>query len=195
MKKAYLTGVLLVVTVLLLAVYFYFRVPKAEAPTQLPLSATTTKAEIIPVPQTDGYKNTSYLIEGDDIMLKNGSAETPSAPGSPSMNLTDYFGNEVTTDLNADGKQDVVFLLTHQTGGTGVFYYIVAALKTDSGYKGSQAFFIGDRIAPQTTEVKEGVIIVNYADRKVGATFAEIPTEAKSLQLQFEVASMKFIKK
>ena len=193
MKKAYLTGVLLVVTVLLLAVYFYFRVPKAEAPTQLPLSATTTKAEIIPVPQTDGYKNTSYLIDGDDIMLKNGSAETPSVPGSASMNLTDYFGNEVTTDLDADGKPDVVFLLTHQTGGTGVFYYVVAALKTDTGYKGSEGFFIGDRIAPQTTQVKDGVITVNYADRKVGATFSEPPTEGKSLRLQLDVNAMKFI--
>jgi hypothetical protein len=191
MKKAYVVGGVFVV-VWFLVVYFYVRVPKVEAPTEAPASTATSSVAVSPAPVTDGYKNASYRIEGDEVTLVQGAAETPSAPGSASVNLTNYFGNEVMADLNGDGKQDVVFLLTRQTGGTGVFYYVVVALKTDTGYKGSEAFFVGDRIAPQTTEVKDGVVVVNYADRKAGATFAEPPTEGKSLRLRFDPQTMKF---
>jgi hypothetical protein len=193
MKKIYIVGVVLIVVAWFLVVYFYVRVPKVEAPTEATVSTSTAAVQTPVTEPVDGYKNTSYQIEGKVVTLIHGAAETSSAPGSTSVNLTNYFGNEVRTDLNGDGKEDVVFLLTHQTGGTGVFYYVVAALKTDAGYKGSEALFIGDRIAPQTTEVKDGIITINYADRKAGASFAEPPTEGKSMQVRFDVPHMKFI--
>ena len=91
------------------------------------------------------------------------------APGSASKILTRYFGNEIRHDLNGDGREDVVFLLTQETGGSGVFYYAVAALDTEQGYVGSEGLLLGDRIAPQTTEIGTGnIVIVTYADRAPG---------------------------
>ena len=97
-------------------------------------------------------KNAEYMIEGERVKLKNGITETAAAPDSASKVVTRYFGNEFVLDLNDDGREDTVFLLTQETGGTGTFYYVVAALNTERGYIGSEALLLGDRVAPQITE-------------------------------------------
>lgn len=132
------------------------------------------------------YKNISYKINGVDITLINGLAETEIAPGSASKLITRYFGNEAHGDLNADGLEDVAFLLTQDGGGSGTFYYIAAALKASVGYQGTNAIFLGDRIAPQTTEIKNGEIIVNYADRKPGEPMTSQPSVGVSKYLKVE---------
>ncbi|MDR3547689.1 MAG: hypothetical protein P4M11_05380 [Candidatus Pacebacteria bacterium] len=111
------------------------------------------------------YKDASYIIEGQKVTLVNGRAEEESAPGSASKTITQYFGNEATGDLNGDGIPDVAFILTQTGGGSGTFYYVVVALKTSDGYEGTNAMLLGDRIAPQTTEIRDGELLVNYADR------------------------------
>ncbi len=128
-----------------------------------------------PAPVND-YKNISYEVEGESVQLRNGTSESEAAPGSAEMITTEYFGNEVKADFNNDGTQDVAFILTQSGGGTGVFYYVVAALKTFDGYKGTNAIILGDRIAPQTTEFHNGQILVNYADRKPGEPFSADPS-------------------
>jgi heat shock protein HslJ len=139
------------------------------------------------------YKDAEYTIEGMQVKLTKGFAETEAAPGSASKITTKYFGNELRTDLNADGREDVVFLLTQQTGGTGTNYYVVAALNTENGYVGSEGYLLGDRIAPQTTEKGSGnIIIVNYADRAAGQPFTDAPSVGKSVRLILDVPSMQF---
>ncbi|MFA6463514.1 MAG: hypothetical protein WCV55_00735 [Candidatus Paceibacterota bacterium] len=113
----------------------------------------------------DDFKNTSYSIEGQVVTLQNGLAETEILPGSASKKTTKYFGNELKTDLDGDGLQDVAFLLTQNSSGSGTFYYVVVALNTKDGYVGTNAILLGDRIAPQTTEFKDGKIVVNFAER------------------------------
>ena len=54
-------------------------------------------------------KNGTYLIDGQPLTLTNGLFEIQAAPGSSSKQITRYFGNEVTGDLNKDGKADVAF--------------------------------------------------------------------------------------
>lgn len=87
-----------------------------------------------------------------------------------------YFGNEVEADLNSDGKVDKVMLVTENSIGTGVFYYVVVNLKTEDGYTETNKIFLGDRIAPQTTEVHDSEIVVNYADRKASEPMTNIPS-------------------
>lgn len=126
-------------------------------------------------------KNATYRINGQAVTLRNGTAETEVAPGSASKILTKYFGNEVKHDFDDDGREDIAFLLTQETGGSGTFFYVVAALNTANGYVGSEGLFLGDRIAPQTTEMGKGnIIVVNYAERKPGEGFAVQPSVGKS---------------
>ncbi len=143
------------------------------------------------------YKDAEYIISGMRVRLVDGVAETEVAPGSASKLVTRYFGNEVVTDLDADGRADVAFLLTQDTGGSGTFYYVVAALNTERGYVGSEGLLLGDRIAPQTTAVSQnpshkGVIVVNYVDRAPGEPMTTQPSVGKSLWLKLDPGAMQF---
>lgn len=151
----------------------------------------TDKKEVSSV-VTD-YKNASYRIEGQAVKLTNGVSEVESAPGSVSKTITKYFGNELKKDLDGDGREDIAFLLTQETGGSGTFFYVVAALDTDQGYIGSHAVLLGDRIAPQTTESGPSKsIVVNYADRASGEPMTTSPSVGKSIRLILDPTSLQF---
>lgn len=132
------------------------------------------------------YKNATYLIEGSFIPLTDGIFEAEIAPGLATKITTRYFGNEAIGDLNNDGKSDVAFLLTQDTGGSGTFFYIVVALQTTSGTEGSNAILLGDRIAPQNTTIENGRITVNYADRNPGEPFTTQPSLGVSKYFKIE---------
>ncbi len=143
------------------------------------------------------YKNAEYVIDGSRIKLENGIAEEEAAPGSATKIVTKYFGNELRTDLNDDGKEDVVFLLTQETGGSGTFFYVVAALNINDDYVGSDGFLLGDRIAPQSTEVSKNekhknVIVVNYADRSTNESMSSSPSVNKSVYLKLDIQNLQW---
>jgi len=145
---------------------------------------------------TKDHKNATYVIEGVPTILVNGLSEV-AVPNSSAKIVTRYFGNELKTDLNGDGLEDVVFLLTQETGGSGVFYYAVAAIQSESGYRGSNGFLLGDRIAPQTTELSrdvrhQGAVVINYADRAPGEPMSAQPSVGKSVYLTLDAETMQW---
>jgi len=132
-----------------------------------------------PKPENNGassVQSATYLINNENITLVNGLATTAITPGAASKTVTRYFGNAATGDLNNDGQNDTAFLLTQESGGSGIFYYVAVALMTGRGYQGLNAIFLGDRIAPQTTAIKDGQVIVNYADRNPGDPLVAPPS-------------------
>lgn len=145
--------------------------------------------------EKNNSKNTTYTIDDLPVSLVAGEASTPAAPGSASEIVTKYFGNEVATDLNNDGREDLVFLLTQSPGGSGTFFYVVAALNTSDGWVGSKGYLLGDRIAPQTTELSQdpnhqNVIVVNYLDRAAGQSRVDQPSVGKSVWLKLDPTTM-----
>jgi len=130
------------------------------------------------------FKNATYIIEGQALTLRNGNFESEIATDSASKIVTRYFGNEAFGDLNGDGQADVAFLLTQNGGGSGTFYYVAVALAGAKGYAGLNAIFLGDRIAPQTTEIRDGQIIVNFAVQKNDEPLTAIPSLAVSKYFQ-----------
>lgn len=122
------------------------------------------------------YRNVSYAIAGQSIRLEDGIAEDASIADSATKLMTRLFGNEVRADLNGDGVEDIAFIVTQDGAGSGTFFYVTAALGAEGGYRGVNAVFLGDRIAPQTTEFRNGEIIVNYADRRIDDPFTAEPT-------------------
>ncbi len=135
----------------------------------------------------ESIMDVTYSISGRPIQL----VKQP----TKDVGLATYFGNEIITDLNNDGNADSVFLITQERTTGEVLYYLVAALKTDTGYVGSQAMLIGDRIAPQTTEVQQGYtnrIIINYAVRKPGENMTASPSVGKSMYVLFDPRQLDF---
>lgn len=141
------------------------------------------------------YQNISYIIDGVSVKLNDGVSEVEVMPGSASKIMTRYFGNEFITDLNADGRQDVVFLLTQNNGGSGTFFYVVAALNIKDGYIGSDGYLLGDRISPQTIGLSQNsrhknVVVVNYVDRKEDEPMSAQPSVGKSVYLKLDESDM-----
>ncbi len=137
------------------------------------------------------------MIDGLRVKLADGLAGADTSPGSASRIVTRYFGNELKTDLNDDGREDVVFLLTQQRGGSGTFFYAVAALNTEAGYLGSDGYLLGDRIAPQTTAVSrnprhENVIVVHYSDRRPDEPMTSQPFVGKSVYLKLDAETVRW---
>lgn len=152
-----------------------------------------------PKAASQSFRNPSYTINNQAIVFTNGVSEIEAAPGSASKITTKYFGNEIHHDLNNDGKEDIIFLVTQTTGGSGTFYYVVAAVTSPEGYIGSHGYLLGDRIAPQATEMskekgKENIVVVNYADRNSWESFATRPSVGKTVMLSFDPETLKFTK-
>jgi hypothetical protein len=138
-------------------------------------NAQPQRETAVPDPIPASIKDTTYVVEHQAVTLVNGLSVMP-IEGSATKVTTKYFGNEVAGDFNNDGRADTAFLLTQDTGGSGTFYYLVVALKTSTGYQGTNGILLGDRIAPQTTGYLNGLIVVNYADRGPKEPMTTIPT-------------------
>ena len=57
------------------------------------------------------------------------------------------------------------------------------ALNANGGFRGTNAVLLGDRIAPQTIEIRDGVVIANYADRRPEESMAVLPSVGMSKYL------------
>lgn len=139
-------------------------------------------------PTATDYQDAAYLIEGQWVPLEDGIATDETGDNGPET-VTKYFGNELWTDLDGDGSDDVAFILTQERVDGSVLYYGAAALSTKQGYLGTEAYPLGDRIAPQPTTVSPNprhtrVIVFNFADRAPGADMSTAPSIGKSVYLK-----------
>lgn len=126
--------------------------------------------------------NISYSIDGTVTDLVNGKNEQEAAPGSTTKIVTQVFGEPTLGDINSDGKSDAAVMLVQDGGGSGTFYYVAAAINSADGVgvsnsaSGTNAIFLGDRIAPDTIQIKNGVVVINYADRAANDPMTTTPS-------------------
>ncbi|WP_027716607.1 Gmad2 immunoglobulin-like domain-containing protein [Desulfuromonas sp. TF] len=142
-------------------------------PPEQPKAATVGQAA-----EADSPASATYRIAGRFVSLSGGRAENQVIPGAASRTVTEIFGEPVAGDLDGDGTADAALLLVQQTGGSGSFFHLAAALQKDRKWQGSNAVFLGDRIAPQELSVRNGLIIIRYAEHRPGEPMAAAPTSA-----------------
>lgn len=146
------------------------------------------------------YHAVEFYLSGERVQLVDGVARTQTMMGSASESVVRYFGNEASGDLNNDGRPDMAFLITQESGGSGTFFYAVGAIQNAAGrYQGTEAVLIGDRIAPQTTEIRDlpddrasTILIINYADRAPGEPMSAQPSVGKTLHLKLDPQTLQF---
>ena len=130
--------------------------------------------------------NASYLIEDEVITLSAGRAAHPVVTGSAEQVETRVFGAPEWSDLDADGVEDAAVILVHRTGGSGTFLYIAAAMRAQEGFIGTNAVLLGDRIAPRSLQIRNGVLLASYADRQPGEPMSAAPTVAHTKYLTLQ---------
>ncbi len=117
-------------------------------------------------------RNAIYTLEGRPVPLYDGRHEAEAAPGSAAKVATSVFGEPAFGDLDGDGAEDAALLLVQDPGGSGTFYYVAASISEKGRYRGTEAVFLGDRIAPRRIGIRNGVVVVEYADRRPGEPMA-----------------------
>lgn len=162
--------------------FFHGSSPRSSDGTRI-IGTSTTPSGVSFVPATDPA-NATYLVDGTPVTLVNGTARRPAASGSASMTTTRLFGAPVMGDLARNGRSDAAVILAQDSGGSGTFFSAAAAIASGTADVprtiGTNAVLLGDRIAPQTVEIKGGVMIVNYADRAPDQPMSAAPSVGKT---------------
>ncbi|MEI6553493.1 MAG: hypothetical protein WCO09_02895, partial [bacterium] len=120
--------------------------------------------------------NFTYDIEGEKIILKDGTSTSDVVPGSAEKLETTVFDKPAIGDLNGDGKNDSAILLVQDSGGTGLFYYLVGVYSDAGVAKNTNSIFIGDRIEPVSVVIKNSKIELSYVDRNPNDPMTADPT-------------------
>jgi len=111
---------------------------------------------------TQDYMTTKYEIDGEMVELET--------------NRVEYFGNEAWADFNADGQDDVSFLIARTSEAGERSYYVAAALNLEEGFEGMNTVFLGNNIAIQTAEYKNGLLVVNFTNENEDQTIQDSMT-------------------
>ncbi len=127
-----------------------------------------------------------YWIEAEAVQLNKGRALIETVPEAASKTVIRIFGDPVYGDLNHDGITDAALLLTRTSGGSGTFYFVAAAINRDGRYEGTEAVFLGDRIAPEALLIGHSLVIVDYKDRQSGEPMVAEPGVDRSMYLLFD---------
>lgn len=134
--------------------------------------------EIAPIVSKPDIANASFIIEEEEVRLKNGKSSTEISPNSAVTIETALSGEPVYGDINGDGKNDAVSLATQSGGGSGLFVYLLAYVSGNVEYKSLEAVFLGDRISPESLKIdSKGTVLVNYLDRLESDPMSAEPTQ------------------
>jgi len=125
-------------------------------------------------------RDATYTVDGRQVPLRNGRYETEAAPGSAVKAVTAVVGEPAVGDLEGDGDEDVAILLVHDPGGSGTFYYIAASINESGRYRGTEAVLLGDRISPGRIGIRNGVVVVEYTDRRPDEPMSALPSVGRS---------------
>ena len=124
--------------------------------------------------------NFTYEVEGETIKLVGGTSTVDISPGSAEKLETVTFNKPAIGDLNHDGKNDSAVLLVQDSGGSGLFYYLVAIIDEAGVAKNTNSIFIGDRIEPKNISISNNKIRLDFVDRNIDEPMSAEPTVKKT---------------
>jgi len=168
--KIIIAVLLLVIIALVVYVFVDSKDAKQNKFANIDNSATSTKnVNFDPL-------NFTYTLEDEKVTLVDGISKTDIVPGSVEKLETTVFEKPAVGDLNGDKKNDSALLLVQDSGGTGLFYYLVAVVSDAGVVKNTNSIFIGDRIDPVSILIEDGKVKLSYIDRNVDEPMTAEPT-------------------
>jgi len=164
MNRALLIGI--VVVVVLLGGFFA-------------LNSYINKEKQGDTPLSEGHEDIAYTINGKIVDLENGA-------GSVDGVTYKIVGEETEGDITEDGISDIAFLL-EETKATSTDLFLVAAVRTSEGYRGTGGASLGD-IEPIGLSSEMGGVVVRYHKKEnTVATSTATTTNAQELERFFVV--------
>jgi hypothetical protein len=85
----------------------------------------------------------------------------PNAQESPESYTTRFQGPIFYGDVNADGLEDALVILSTQNGGSGHFIELAAVLNQNGSPYNVATISLGDRVAVESGKVENGAIVLN----------------------------------
>ena len=158
------------------------------------IQAGKERIPIAPSAPSADLLNSIFTIERQEVRLIDGYHEKQAAPGSATKIKTMVFGQPVNGDLDGDGDEDAGLFILHTPGGSGTFYYVAATLNRNGNYRGTNGVLLGGRIAPQTIQISNGVVVANYADRRPDEPMVARPSVGKTKYLTLKNVQLEEIK-
>lgn len=173
MKKTFLFSLLLCV---LVSACNIPASPTAGEPTAVSTAAAPVETQSLPtatdVPVTatavstisvDVLKNLTYQLDDFQIQaaFQDGSYSGVGQDGQSQLRgqLMEPFA---FGDLNGDGLEDAVVILTLNGGGTGTFFYLVALLNQGGVPVQAAVASVGDRQVVNSLQIAEGKITLDF---------------------------------
>ncbi len=147
-----------------------------------PLASAGTATDHVDPTGSDPLHAT-YWIEDEPVALVDGRNERPAAPGSAIKIRTTVWKRPVFGDLDGDGDDDAALLLIQDPGGSGTFFYVTAAIRSNGRYQGINTFLMGDRITPKDLAIRNRMIVATYADRRPNEPFSTTPSVDRTIAL------------
>lgn len=133
--------------------------------------------------------NGTFTFDGEKITLSQGKQEGEDESGFYSE--TRILENKAYGDVNADGKEDVALFIARSGSGSGVFVYVAGFISSPTGHRGTEGFFIGDRISPQSLSIENGVITARFLDREADEPYSTEPSIPTTIQLVIDSGKLK----
>ena len=133
-------------------------------------------------------KNVTIKIVTTNVTFKNGISELTDE-GADANTVIKFFGEPVY-----NGQNEAYFYITQDSEGSGTFFYAAAAQKKDGKWQGTNAVFLGDRIAPQNINIIDGIANFNFADRIKGQPFSSPPRHGVTKRFSISDGMLKEVK-
>ena len=147
-----------------LAFAFHACASPALAP---PAAKTAEVASTRAVPPTvEELKNATYAGLGErlgPVTLANGRwTGAPPASGAASRPSVELAGDfRVVGDLDGDGLEEAVVVLTYSSGGTGVLSFLAVVTREDGTLRNVATTALGDRVQVRSARVDGGRLLVS----------------------------------
>lgn len=173
-KKSLPQGLIFVMIVSVIVMMIVILVPRSNNLSQSQINSTPRTYSAF------DFGNQKMLVDGQLLTFVNG---TYKSEGHAAL-ITNRHVNSAETRA--------VAIIADNPGGSGIFYYLVGAMRKDGKEVYSQPILLGDRIKPVSVSVDDpqaednGIITVTYLDRPQDAPMAAEPTQEVMTTYAFE---------
>ncbi|WP_163930237.1 hypothetical protein [Paraferrimonas sp. SM1919] len=123
--------------------------------------------------------------ESGKVELYQGKASLPAAANSSSK-IIFKIQQQLDTDLNQDGLMDKIIILTVDTVGSGLFYYLYPVINDNTQAIAKEGVLIGDRVIIKNLSHHSNIITVQYLKHTVEQSYSEHPQFESELKWQWQ---------